>query len=82
MSKMDCVSGRPKAYQQAQARLSTGAEGLGQSSAVMRRFSASLGNMMSTLPAVIAALRGPLGNSVREKMPDTIFVERMGDTIK
>ena len=69
-------------HQRAQTRLSTGAGGLGLSSAVMRRFSASLGNLISTLPAVIATLSGPLGESVKEKMPDTILVERMGDAIK
>ena len=49
----------------------------------MRRFSASLGNLSGTLPAVIAALWGPLGESVKEKMPETArLVERMGDAIK
>ena len=56
-----------KPYQQMQARLSTGAGGLGLPAAVVRRFSASLGNLTGTLPAVIAALRGPLGESVKEK---------------
>ena len=42
-----------KPYQQAQARLSTGAGGLGLPAAVMRRFSASLGNLIGTLPTVI-----------------------------
>ncbi|CAB1113571.1 unnamed protein product [Ectocarpus sp. CCAP 1310/34] len=71
-----------KPYQQAQARLSTGAGGLGSQAAVMRRFSASLGNLVGTLPAVIAALRGPLGESVRVRIPGTVLVERMGDAIK
>ncbi|CAB1109091.1 unnamed protein product [Ectocarpus sp. CCAP 1310/34] len=71
-----------KPYQQAQARLSTGAGGLGLPAAVMRRFSASLGNLVGTLPAVIAALRGPLGESVRVRIPGTVLVERMGDAIK
>ena len=38
-----------KPYQQAQARLSTGAGGLGLPAAVMRRFSASLRNLVGTL---------------------------------
>ncbi|CAB1115520.1 unnamed protein product [Ectocarpus sp. CCAP 1310/34] len=71
-----------KPYQQAQARLSTGAGGLGLPAAVMRRFSASLGNLVGTLPAVIAALRGPLGESVRVPIPGTVLVEQMGDAIK
>ena len=57
-----------KPYQQAQARLSTGAGGLGLRAAVMRRFSASLGNLVGTLPTVIAALTGPLGESVKHNM--------------
>ena len=71
-----------KPYQQLQARLSTGAGGLGLPAAVVRRFSASLGNLSGTLPAVIAALRGPLGESVKDKLPETALVERMGDAIK
>lgn len=71
-----------KPYQQAQARLSTGAGGLGLPAAVMRRFSASLGNLIGTLPAVIAALRGPLGESVKDNISGTVLVERMGEAIK
>ena len=71
-----------KPYQQMQARLSAGAGGLGLPAAVVRRFSASLGNLTGTLPAVIAALRGPLGESVKAKMSETALVERMGDAIK
>ena len=44
-----------KPYQQMQARLSTGAGGLGLPAAVVRRFSAPLGNLTGTLPAVIAS---------------------------
>lgn len=72
---------RLRPHQQAQARLSTGAGGLGLPSAAMRRLSASLGNLVSTLPAVIATLRGPLGDSVKDKMPGTVLVELMGDAI-
>lgn len=59
-------------YQQAQARLSTGAGGLGLPPAVMRRFSASRGNLVSTLPAVNAGLNG---------MPKCTLVARMGDRL-
>ena len=69
-------------YQQAQARLSTGAGGLGLPATIVRRFSASIGNLVSTLPNVIVTLRGPLGDSVKNKIPDTVLVERMGDAIK
>ena len=49
---------------------------------IVRRFSASIGNLVSTLPNVIVTLRGPLGDSVKTKIPDTVLVERMGDAIK
>ena len=71
-----------KPYQQAQARLSTGAGGLGLPAAVMRRFSASLGNLVGTLPTVIAALTGPLGESVKHKISGTVLVKRMGEAIQ
>ena len=48
-------------YQQAQARLSTGAGGLGLPATMVRRFSASIGNLVSTLPNGIVTLRGQLG---------------------
>lgn len=71
-----------KPYQQMQARLLTGAGGLGLPAAIVRRFSASLGNLTGTLPAAIAALRGPLGESVKEKMPETALVEGISDDFK
>ena len=71
-----------KPYQQAQARLSTGASGLGLPAAVMRRFSASLGNLVGTLPTVTAALTGPLGESVKNKMSGTVLVKRMEKVIQ
>ena len=73
---------RLKSYQQAQARLSTGAGGLGLASAALRRFSASLGNLDSTLPAVVASLTGPLGEAMKERIPETVLVNRMGEAIK
>lgn len=73
---------RLKPYQQAQARLSTGAGGLGLPAAVMRRFSASLGNLVGTLPAVIAELSGPLGESVKDNIAGTVLVKRMGEPIQ
>ena len=70
-------------YQQAQARLSTGAGGLGLPATAVRRFLASLGNLVSTLPEVIATLRDPLGESVKIKItPDTVLVERMGEALR
>ena len=70
-----------KPYQQAQARLSTGAGGLGLASAVTRRFSASLGNLIGTLPEGIASLRGPLGEWVKDKISERVLVERMREAI-
>ena len=70
-----------KPSHQAQARLSTGAGGLGLASAVMRRFSASLDNLIGTLPDVIALQRGPLGQSVKYKLSGTVLVERTGEAI-
>ena len=67
-----------KPHQQAQARLSTGAGGLGLASAVTPMFSASLGNLIGTLPEVIALLRGPLGESVKYKMSGSVLVEDGG----
>lgn len=71
-----------KPYQQAQARLSTGPGGLGLPAAVMRRFSASLGNLVGTLPAVIAALTAPLGESMKDNISATVLVKRMGEAIQ
>ena len=56
---------------------------MGLPATAVRRFLASLGNLVSTLPEVIATLRDPLGESVKIKItPDTVLVERMGDAIK
>ena len=71
-----------KPYQQAQARLSTGAGGLGLPAAVMRRFSASLGNLIGTLSTVIASLTGPLGESVKNNISGTVLLKRMGEAIQ
>ena len=48
----------------------------------MRRYSASLGNLIGTLPAVIASLKGPLGESVKDSISRTALVERMGEAIQ
>ena len=50
--------------QQAQARLSTGAGGLGLSSAEATRMSASTGSKVGILPEVLADLTGLLGDRV------------------
>jgi len=69
-------------HQKAQAQLSTGAGGMGLASTTMRRLSASLGNRIASLPAVIASLRGPLGESVKNRLPGTNLVHRIGDSIR
>ena len=71
-----------KPYHQAQARLSTGAGGLGLPAAVMRRFSASLGNLIGTLPTVIASLTAPLGESVKINISGTVLAKMMGEAIQ
>ena len=73
---------RLKPYQRAQARLSPRAGGLGLPAAISRRFSASLGNLVGTLPAVIAELSGPLGESVKDNIAGTVLVKRMGEAIQ
>lgn len=53
--------------------------GIGLPSAFLRGWSASLGNLTSSLPAVITTLlRGSFGDSVRNKMLENRLVERMG----
>ena len=58
-------------YQQAQARLSTGAGGLGLSSTEVRRISASIGSRVGTLPEVLADLTESLGNKLRRGLPES-----------
>ena len=48
----------------------------------MRRYSASLGNLIGTLPAVIASLKGLLGESVKDSISRTALVEKMGEAIQ
>ena len=42
---------------------------MGLASAALRKLSASLGNRIATLPEMIASLRGPLGDSVKNRLP-------------
>ncbi len=71
-----------KPHQKAQAQLSTGAGGMGLASAALRRISASLGYRIASLPEVIASLQGPLGESVKNRLPGTSLVQRIGDSIR
>ena len=56
-------------HQQAEARLSTGAGGLGLPSTEARRMSASIGSRVGTLPEILADLTGPLGDPSEEEAP-------------
>ena len=52
-------------HQRAHNSFSTGAGGFGMSSAEARRMSASVGSLVTTVPAVLADLSGSLGEKVR-----------------
>ena len=56
-------------HQKAQASLSTGAGGVGLSSAESRRMSASIGSLVATVPEILADLSGPLREKVRRELP-------------
>ena len=55
---------------------------MGLALAALRKLSASLGNRIGTLPEVIASLRGPLGDSVKSRLPGASLVHRIGDSIR
>ena len=61
-------------HQRAQASLSTGAGGVGMSSAEARRMSASVESLVATLPAVLADLSGSLGEKVLKNLPGSELV--------
>ena len=69
-------------YQQAQARLTTGAGGFGLASAEARRVSASVGSLVATVPEVLAYLSGAIGDKVRRELPDSDLVRRIWNSIR
>ena len=69
-------------HQQAQARLSTGAGGLGLPSAKARRTSASIGSKVGILPEVLAGLTGPLGDRVRRTLPESRIIAQLGGSLR
>ena len=69
-------------HQRAQASLSTGAGGLGLSSSEARRMSASVGNMVATLPGVLADLSGIIGEKVRRELPDSDLVRCIWKSVR
>ena len=68
--------------QQAQARLPTGAGGLGLSLTVARRMSTSIGSRVGTLPEVLADLTGLLGDRVRTGLPETIIIAQLRGNLR
>ena len=69
-------------HQQAQARLSTGAGGLGLPSTEARRMSASIGNRVGTLPEVTADLTGRLRDQVRRGLPESNIITQLGGSLR
>ena len=67
---------------QAQARLSTGAGGLGLPSAKARRMSISIGSKVGILPKVLADLTGPLGDRVRRRLPESRIIAQRGGSLR
>ena len=68
-------------HQQAQARLSAGAGGLGLPSTVARRMSASIGSRVGILPEVLADITGPLGDRRRTGLPETSILAQLGGSL-
>ena len=64
-------------YQQAQARLTTGAGGFGLASVEARRTTASIGSLVATVPEVLADLSGVIGDKARSELPDSDLVRRI-----
>ena len=52
------------------------------SSAEARRMSASVGNLVATVPEVLADLSGAIGNKVRRELPDSDLVRRIWNSIR
>ena len=69
-------------HQQAQARLSTGAGGLGLPSTEARRMSASIRSRVRTLPEILADLTGPLGDRVRRRLPESSIITQLGGSLR
>ena len=69
-------------YQRAQASLSAGAGGFGKSSAEARRVSASEGNLVATLVAVLAGLFGIMGEKIRRNLPGSELVTSIWEGVR
>ena len=69
-------------HQQAQARLSTGAGGLGLLSTVARRTSVSIGSRVETLPEVLAGFTGPLGDRERTGLTGASITAQLGSSLR
>ena len=71
-----------KPYQQAQARFSAGARGLGLPPTESRQMSASIGNRVGILPEVLANLKGPLGEIVKRGLPESSIIAQLGGSLR
>ena len=68
--------------QQAQARLSTGAGGLGLPSVEARRMSGSIRSKMGNLPEVLANLTGSSGDRVKRGLPEWRIIAQLGGNLR
>lgn len=71
-----------KPYQQARARLFTGAGGLGLPSTRVRRLSALIGSGVRILPEVRADLTGPLEDKVTRELPKPSITALLGSSLR
>ena len=69
-------------HQQAQVSLSTGAGGLGLSSAEAQRMLASVGSLVAKVPRVLADLSGAIGDKIRRELPDSDLVRRIWHCVR
>ena len=69
-------------HQKAKANLSTGARGVGLSSAESRRMSASIGSLVAAVPGALADLSGPLGERPEGELPNSDLVRRIWSSVR
>ena len=69
-------------HQKSQASLSTGAGGVGLSSAESRRMSAPIGNLVATVLEILADLSGLLREKVWRELPNSDLVCRICSSVR
>lgn len=72
----------PQPHQRVQAGLSTGAGGVRLASVMTLRVSALVVGVCGLLPTVLSDLSGPLGESIRCKLPGTPSARPLGKTLR